>query len=145
MGKYLNQCADDAWDIICGKKQIVRNKIVPTDNIISNKNDKEEYGWLSPDGTFYPVEFAKHQYWAAIYIKKIRKSGGIVDTTMVPDKEPGDYLIRHGWVLLHNPHNYGLKVTSDPIKSYTKSQIDFLYNYFMRHGMEDKANELYIT
>ena len=81
---------------------------------------------------------------AAAYIKKMRKSGGITDTTMVPEKEPGDYLIRHGWVLLHNPHNYEFKVTADPTKSYTKSQIDFLYDYFMKHGMENKANELFL-
>lgn len=145
MCKYLNQCLDDAWDVIRGRKQIVHNKIVPIDDIImSNKDYKEEYGWLSPDGTFYPVEFAKHRYWAAAYIKKMRKSGGITDTTMVPEKEPGDYLIRHGWVLLHNPHNYEFKVTADPTKSYTKSQIDFLYDYFMKHGMENKANELFL-
>lgn len=145
MGKYLNQCADDAWDVIRGRKQIVHNKIVSTDNIIiSDKNDKEEYGWLSPEGIFYPVEFAKHQCWATMYLKKLRKSGAIMDMEMISEKKPGDYLIHRGWVLLHNPYNQGLKATSDPARLYTKMQINFLYDYFMRHGMEDKASELFM-
>ena len=27
----------------------------------------EDYGWLTPNGTFFSVEFGNHQEWAAQY------------------------------------------------------------------------------
>lgn len=63
MGKYLDQCCDDAWDVIRGRKKIIGNKIVSIKDTeeIGNK-DKEVYGWLATDGTFYlwNLEIIKH-------------------------------------------------------------------------------------
>lgn len=41
MGKYLDQCAKDAWDVIKGRKKIIGNKIIecsnPTDKNIESQ------------------------------------------------------------------------------------------------------------
>lgn len=56
MGKYLDQCADDAWEVISGRKKIVGNKIIDSEI----KINREDYGWLAPNGEFFPVEFGNH-------------------------------------------------------------------------------------
>lgn len=61
MGKYLDQCADDAWEVISGRKKIVGNKIIDSEI----KINREDYGWLAPNGEFFPVEFGNHQAWAS--------------------------------------------------------------------------------
>lgn len=54
MGKYLDQCAKDAWDVIKGRKKIIGNKIIECNLTDKNIESQEEnYGWLAPNGTFY--------------------------------------------------------------------------------------------
>lgn len=56
MGKYLDQCAKDAWDVIKGRKKIIGNKIIECNLTDKNIESQEEnYGWLAPNGTFYSV------------------------------------------------------------------------------------------
>lgn len=65
----------------------------------NNTEDKPTYGWLDPDGTFYGVGWGEHQEWAEKELKKL----GITDAT-----HPGDELVAHGWILIHNPaHGVG--------------------------------------
>lgn len=63
MGKYLDQCCKDAWDVIRGRKKIVGNRIVNIEvaEEIENKN-KEVYGWLAPDGhsILWSLEIIRH-------------------------------------------------------------------------------------
>ena len=67
MSKILQEFADDAWEVVQGRKKIVDNKIVESTDSDAEKNEGE-YGWLDPSGEFHAVEFGKHQTWAAKYL-----------------------------------------------------------------------------
>lgn len=129
MKKYLKQCCDDAWDIICGRKKIVGNKIVNIEDteVIKRKN-KEVYGWLAPDGTFYSVEFGNHQTWASEYLLKLYREGKISykQTIRENNGNASDLLTNMGWILIHNPHGYGFKITRNLSKRVTNKQKDYL-------------------
>ena len=118
------------------------------------KHSTEDYGWLAPDGTFYEVEWGNHQEWANNYLKEhlseeeqkaalieINASGMAKSGTDIMGA--ADYLVRRGWVLLHNP-SQGIAVpTRNPLKRYTKAQQEFLYDYYMERGKEKEANAVY--
>lgn len=144
MGKFLQQCADDAWDVIQGKKKIVGNKVVEVvdDDIVEKET---EYGWLEPSGKFHPVEFAKHQTWAAEYLLGLVRDGIIPpeEVKLGNRKSCGDLLTERGWVLIHNPSQYNIKITRNSSKRLTKAQVDYLYDFLRKHGKEKEANELY--
>jgi hypothetical protein len=129
MGKYLDQCCDDAWDVIRGRKKIVENKIIKIEDVeeIKNKNE-EEYGWLAPDGTFYSVEFGNHQVWASEYLLKLYREGKISyeQARLKDNDDAGDRLIDMGWILIHNPHGYDFKITRNLSKRVTNKQKDYL-------------------
>ena len=55
----------------------------------------------------------------------------------------GDYLIRRGWVLLHNP-SQGIAIpTRDFSREYTKAQKEFLYDYYMERNCKKEANAIW--
>lgn len=98
---------------------------------------EDDYGWLAPDGKFYPVEFANHQNWAW------RK---LIELGMTEEYEPnresaGDKLVDMGWVLLHNPSMGTAFVTSSDKKRMTKKQKEFLFDYYTKRNKHSKAKE----
>ena len=96
MGKYLDQCCDDAWEVIRGRKKIVGNKIVNIEDAKEiEKKGKEVYGWLA---------------------QARPKDNGDV----------GDLLTDMGWILIHNPHGYNFKITRNLSKRVTNKQKDYL-------------------
>lgn len=129
------------------------------DSFISRMTDEDEhttedYGWLEPNGTFHAVEWGDHQEWANNYLEKnlteeerfnamleINVSGMTkCDTDVIG---AGDYLVRRGWVLLHNP-SQGIAIpTRDTTREYTKAQKDFLYDYYMERKCEREANAIW--
>lgn len=146
MGKYLDQCAKDAWDVIKGKKKIVGNAIVDINEEEPDCTDKTdtEYGWLSPDGVFYSVDFSKHQTWAAKFIKGLYNNGSISIEELRKagsNDHAGDWLVNRGWVLIHNPTQHKIQITSND--NFTKAQKEFLYDFLCRHGKFEEANVLY--
>lgn len=109
MGKYLDQCADDAWEVISGRKKIVGNKIIDSEI----KINREDYGWLAPNGEFFLVEFGNHQAWASKYLLDEYRKGKL---ELACGKNPGDKLCELGFILIHNPHGYHLSITRDSSK-----------------------------
>lgn len=119
-----------------------------------NKYSTEDYGWLAPDGTFYEVEWGNHQEWANNYLEEYlseeEQKAALIEINMSGMTKSGtdimgaaDYLVRRGWVLLHNP-SQGIAVpTRNPLKRYTKAQQEFLYDYYMERGKECEANAIY--
>lgn len=118
------------------------------------KHSTEDYGWLAPDGTFYEVEWGNHQEWANNYLKEHlseeEQKAALIEINVSGMAKSGtdiigaaDYLVRRGWVLLHNP-SQGIAVpTRNPLKRYTKAQQEFLYDYYMERGKEKEANAVY--
>lgn len=113
-----------------------------------------DYGWLAPDGTFHEVEWGNHQEWANNYLKEHlseeEQKAALIEINVFGMTKSGtdimgaaDYLVRRGWVLLHNP-SQGIAVpTINPLKRYTKAQQEFLYDYYMERGKEKEANSVY--
>lgn len=129
MGKYLDQCCNDAWDVIRGRKKIVGNKIIDIEGVEGiEKKSEEVYGWLAPNGKFYPVEFGNHQAWASEYLLKLYHDGEISDeqARLKDNGDVGDLLTDMGWILIHNPHGYDFKITRNLSKRVTNKQKDYL-------------------
>lgn len=146
MKSVLQQCCDGAWDVIRGRKRIVRNRIIEVEQEEEPEEEKKpsDYGWLSPDGTFYPVEFGNHQAWAASYLLSLYRSGKISyeQAKLRNNGDSGDTLIEMGWVLIHNPSRCAIKVTRDESRRITELQRGFLYGFLCDHGELDKAERL---
>ena len=54
--------------------------------------DEAEYGWLAPDGTFYPVEFADHVEWACERVEKLYEQTDSETTRLhIRANSPDDY------------------------------------------------------
>ena len=137
----LNQCAKDAWDIIQGRKKIVENRIVDCDpEIDEQKQENTDYGWLAPNGKFYPVEFGNHQAWASQYLSDEYGNGNI-ESKCVDD--PSDRLCEMGFILIHNPHGYNFSITRNYNKRITTRQEDFLIEYFEQRDMKEWLYKIY--
>lgn len=117
-------------------------------------HETADYGWLEPDGTFHEVEWGDHQEWANDYLDKnltqeeqfaamveINASGMVKSTPEVIGA--ADYLVRRGWVLLHNPQQGIAIPTRDTTREYTKAQKEFLYDYYMERDCTKEANAIW--
>lgn len=102
-----------------------------------SSDTEDDYGWLAPDGTFYPVEFASHQSWAWRKLKEL----GAIEKHELNTGSYGDKLVEMGWALLHNPGMGTAFVTSSDSKSLTKKQKDFLFDYYTKRNKPRKAEE----
>ena len=102
-----------------------------------NSDTEDDYGWLAPDGTFYPVEFASHQSWAWRKLKEL----GAIEKHELNTGSYGDKLVEMGWALLHNPGMGTAFVTSSDAKPLTKKQKDFLFDYYTKRNKHQKAAE----
>lgn len=146
MKSILQQCCDDAWDVIQGRKRILGNKIIDVKQVekVKKESKPSDYGWLSPDGTFYPVEFGNHQAWAASYLLRLYRSGKMSyeQARLRNNGDAGDSLIEIGWILIHNPSRFSVKITRDETKRMTQPQREFLHSYLCEHGEIEKAERL---
>lgn len=113
---------------------------------------EEDYGWLEPNGTFHPVAWGDHQEWAQTYIKEHCSEEEWSEAGLSQDFSTGiacintfgDYLVKRGWVLLHNPaQGMVTSPTKHPTKDYTKAQREFLYDYYIKRNQTQLANKLY--
>lgn len=102
---------------------------------------EDDYGWLEPSGKYHPVEWGDHQEWANNYILQLCNDG-----VMNPDEAPtdcGQYLVSKGWILLHNPAQGIPIMTKDDINRMTKSQKEFLYDYYIERDCHKEANAIW--
>lgn len=140
-------------------KEYIR-KIEKLENIVNsafrvNKPDIEgtehsyPYGWLSPSGTFYPVEWLHHDDFAELTVAKKGWGEDFWEWHKDMSAEDGifrhlihrDYLImKRGWVLLHNPQQCQPFATCEEYKL-TKAQREFLFDYFYKLKDYEAANK----
>ena len=114
------------------------NKQNPVESFISHmKNAKDDdYGWLEPDGTYHPVEWARHSEWAAEYLNKHYPFKTHANMYWITDANGhrrhvvnGDCLVYQlHWVLLHNPHQGIAYPQYDTLHGMTKAQKEFLFD-----------------
>ena len=114
---------------------------------IEREGHTDNYGWLAPNGEFYPVEWGEHQGWAHHKVIELGWIGEDTETWIdnegnthcVWTGEEGDILVDRGWVLLHNPAKGVAKVTANSARPLTKAQKDFLYGYYADRGLMREA------
>ena len=121
--KALEDCVNDFIEKGLPQRQKLKEKIV-------NKVIEKDYGWLSPDGKFYPSEWGTHEQAA----QKICRE--LINDSICPPCH--DELIRRGWALIHNPSLVGNCLVTNQ-KPLTKKQRDFLYGYFKDMEMTSRA------
>ena len=95
----------------------------------------EQYGWLSPDGSYYPAEWCEHTEKATELAEVLYKGSFNKREHHAPD-----FLCGRGWVLLHNPSGGSIaQVTARGRGEYrlTKKQIEFLYDYYLERGLTE--------
>lgn len=102
---------------------------------LEREGHTENYGWLDPQGNFYPVEFAEHQRWAWEKLKEL----GLIKRGEFNSGRSGDALVERGWALLHNPGMGVAYVTASETKPLTKAQREFLYGYYADRGLLREA------
>ena len=108
------------------------------------REHRDNYGWLEPNGTFHPVELAEHQGWAHRYITESRPDWAEDFRSWsktVPFDGAGDFLASKGWVLLHNPGMGVAFITPEEGVRLTKAQREFLFGYYTDRGLHDKARK----
>lgn len=139
-GESLFDCPDDNQKIILNdmlQSYIDRQK---------NNTDEEDYGWLSPSGIFYPVEWGKHEEWAMKYLMEHYPYAENKDIYKRKQEHlrNGDVLVYSlHWVLLHNPAQGVATPLYDHTRRLTKQQKSFLYDYYIKRNEHDRANQIW--
>lgn len=147
--------ADEAWqelalvvkgemkrDYCENKRNIDLLKPTPAEEYISrmlaDDEDTPPYGFISPDGTFYPVDWCEHEEFAWRKIRELYE-----EEEAFSEFTGKDFLIcQKGWLLLHNPSR-GNPILTSGDKSMTKAQREFLFDYYTKYDMKKEANALY--
>ncbi|PXV95485.1 hypothetical protein C8E03_101114 [Lachnotalea glycerini] len=128
--KYIIEDSSSKNSMLCS---FIKRKMSDTEN---------DYGWLEPNGTFHAVEWEEHQEWADEWIRNnIPENEYLYGTgfTLLA----GDYLVKKGWILLHNPSQGIAFATRSRNCRITKNQKKFLYDYYMERNCEKEANKFY--
>ena len=110
------------------------------DRMIASDDEVAPYGFISPDGEFYPVEWADHERFAGDYIRAHDGWSAVLEN----DVHTGtDYLVLvKGWLLLHNSQQ-GRPFLTNGDKPMSKAQKEALFDYYTKYGMKKEANALY--
>lgn len=122
--------------ILPGEKQHTEEK----------KKEPKEFGWLSPTGEFTESPFGTHEESAELICER----KGFTEEYWSWVEKNGDNEIGHlmrdflsqvkGYCLIHNPSGCGGYVVTN-LKSLTKKQREFLYDYFIDMGDSFKAEQ----
>lgn len=103
----------------------------------------DDYGWLSPEGKFYPVEWGNHGEWARNWLKTncpdwIERYQKFPNCPKYP--EPEDFMkqVLH-WVLIHSPSQGLPRHTLYPGQELRKKQKEFLIDFYEKRKMREEA------
>lgn len=95
---------------------------------------EEEYGWVSPSGEFFVYGWGKHEQ-GAFEIIDSKYPGELNSGTA------GDFLVNKGWILIDDPSQSCIEVTRNKNKRITKAQREFMFDYFTKLRMLNRAKE----
>lgn len=110
----------------------------------------DDYGWLEPDGTYHPVPWGEHSEWAKNYADThypFRENASMYWRDINGERRHvvcGDFLMYAlGWCLLDNPCQGTATPKYDTTRGLSKKQKEFLFDYYIKRNMHDKASALY--
>ena len=123
------------------------SKIADVPAVAEEPDQKEDhpynsFGYVLPDGTFYPSPFGTHEEAA---IELVKEHGWKNEKLHSSYTLCRDFLIyEKGYVLIHNPlFDGGYVVSRSADKTLTKAQRETLYDYFMENGDTFLANKYF--
>lgn len=102
--------------------------------VTCNQEETPRYGWLSPDGDFHDVPWGEHHRFAWEYVH----DNGI-ETGNENILDEADWLVEHGWILVHNPLQGIGRCTMSKDAKPTSAQKQWLYDYYMKWDDETAA------
>lgn len=111
----------------------------------------DDYGWLEPDGTYHPVEWGNHSEWAGEYAETHYPYRNNTVLYWKTDANGirhhyvgGDFLVYVlGWVLLDSPMQGIASPKYDETRGLSKKQKEFLFDYYIDRGLNERASALY--
>lgn len=128
-------------DIFCLESAEIQQGI--TEKLRHTIND-EDSGFLDPSGTFHPVDYGSHLTAAQdiafgeYHDEAVEYKSTCLSKSIYPQYT--DFLVSKGWCFLHNPD---LTVTTVNMPTrLTNAQTNWLFDFYMRHGLEKKAFDL---
>lgn len=156
--KWLKECPDGYKKYISNSKKSGYKEIDMTGAFDASPiRTKNKLGWLSPDGTFYVVDYGSHQVFAENLIFDDAESGGELSRSFneyYKNKKElckwkdsyaiaADFLVEIGWVLIDDPSRYNVSITRNKTKRLTKPQKEFLFDYLYSIGRSSEAISIY--
>lgn len=114
----------------------------------SDDDCEKNYGWLRPDGHFFPVLWGEHETWAAGHLDKYYPKEKYPHLYKTDNPETGESVniyggdvlrLNLGWALLHSPYRGVAQVTRSELKPLTNAMKSFLYEYYTSRGLKKEA------
>ena len=100
----------------------------------------DDYGWLFPDGRFFPVEWGDHQDWARKWLEKHDEEYARDGSVYMA----GDTLCqKYRAILVHSPSRGVPIATGLLAQGLTKAQKDFLWQYYIDRDLPEEAAKIY--
>ena len=105
----------------------------------------EDYGWLAPNGEFYPSDWGTHQTAAVDIVDKIMCHSDYIEMAKSePSLTEADYLSKYkNFVLIHSPSQGIPYPTILEGKILTKSQKEFLYDFYTERNYFSLAHKYF--
>lgn len=104
----------------------------------------EDYGWLSPKGEFYPSDWGTHQTKAQELVLNLNLLKDYIEVCKSEPLVQGDYLSKYkNFILLHSPSQGIAYPTILKGKRLTKSQKEFLYDYYTERNLFSLAHRYF--
>lgn len=110
------------------------------DRMIAPEEETAPYGFISPDGEFHPVEWAKHEKFAVDYLEERGGWAAVIEAGCHTATDT--LVIGKGWLLMHNPQ-HGKPFLTSGDRPMTKAQREALFDYYTKYGMKKEASALY--
>ena len=110
------------------------------DRMIAPEEETAPYGFISPDGEFHPVEWAKHEKFAVDYLEERGGWAAVIEAGCHTATDT--LVIGKGWLLLHNPQ-HGKPFLTSGDRPMTNAQREALFDYYTKYGMKKEASALY--
>lgn len=145
--EYKDEYGESLFDIPDNEpKPMLNNMLKSYIDRQKNSIDEDDYGWLSPTGVFYPVEWGDHGKWAMEYLMEHYPYADNKDLYKHNNTRlsNGDVLVYSlHWVLLHNPAQGVATPLYDRTRPLTKAQKEFLYDYYIKRNEHERANQIW--
>lgn len=136
-----------AWDNAQSNDAAMPSGPSPVEDMLArlHAGSEDDYGWLFPDGTFYPVDFGEHTKWAIDYLTEHdpeyqqKVLTGETRFDLATDTLEKQFKA----VLLHNPQWGVAGISDETANRLTKTQREWLFDYYTKRNQPALANKLY--